>query len=417
MRTDRRSFLRGAVAAASAVSATRLDARQQHVHPSPPPAPATPARETPPSPSLPGVSRVETPDLPTLGWQMSGRVKEFHLTAAPVRTEFMTGRPVDAWGFNGSMPGPTIEITQGDRVRIFVKNGLPEPFSMHWHGLEVPIDMDGTPGISQEAIPPGGAFTYEFTIDQHGTFFYHSHMAMQELMGLIGLFIVQPKVADTPRIDRDFGLIWQGWSLLPNNTIPNTMAMEFNWLTINGKSGPATTPLIVRRGERVRIRNVNLSMDHHPLHLHGNTFHVTGTEAGRIPQSAWVPGNTVLVGVAQARDIEFVASREGDWMLHCHLPHHMVNNMVAMAGPMMHGPSATPPRPPGRLGEPDPALVRGFPQDMTMDVGEMPAKPELHGLPNGWTAGMMGMMTLVRVLSPEMFGHIDAMRAAARGRA
>ena len=363
------------------------------------------------------MSRVETPDLPTLGWQMSGGVKEFHLTAAPVRTEFMTGRPVDAWGFNGSMPGPTIEITEGDRVRIFVKNGLPEPFSMHWHGLEVPIDMDGTPGISQEAIPPGGSFTYEFTIDQHGTFFYHSHMAMQELMGLIGLFIVQPRVADTPRIDRDFGLIWQGWSLLPNNTIPNTMAMEFNWLTINGKSGPATTPLIVRRGERVRIRNVNLSMDHHPMHLHGNTFHVTGTEAGRIPQSAWVPGNTVLVGVAQARDIEFVASREGDWMLHCHLPHHMINNMVAMAGPMMHGPSPTPPRPPGRLGEPDPTLVPGFPQDMTMDVAEMPAKPELHGLPNGWTAGMMGMMTLVRVLSPEMFGHIDAMRAAARGRA
>ena len=385
MRTNRRSFLRGAVAAASAVSATRLDAGQQHVHPSPPPAPATPTRETPPSPSLPGVSRVETPDLPTLGWQVSGRVKEFHLTAAPVRTEFLTGRPVDAWGFNGSMPGPTIEITQGDRVRIFVKNELPEPFSMHWHGLEVPIDMDGTPGISQEAIPPGGSFTYEFTIDQHGTFFYHSHMAMQEL--------------------------------LPNNTIPNTMAMEFNWLTINGKSGPATTPLVVRRGERVRIRNVNLSMDHHPLHLHGNTFHVTGTEAGRIPQSAWVPGNTVLVGVAQARDIEFVASREGDWMLHCHLPHHMVNNMVVMAGPMMHGPSPTPPRPPGRPGEPDPTLVPGFPQDMAMDVGEMPAKPELHGLPKGWTAAMMGMMTLVRVLSPEMFGHVDAMRAAARGRA
>jgi FtsP/CotA-like multicopper oxidase with cupredoxin domain len=417
MRTNRRSFLRGAIAAASAASAARLDAGQQHVHPSPPAAPATPSRETLPPRSLPGVSRVETPDLPTLGWQMSGGVKEFHLTAAPVRTEFMTGRPVDAWGFNGLMPGPTIEITQGDRVRIVVKNGLPEPFSMHWHGLEVPIDMDGTPGISQEAIPPGGSFTYEFTIDQHGTFFYHSHMAMQELMGLIGLFIVQPRVADMPRIDRDFGLIWQGWSLLPNNTIPNTMAMEFNWLTINGKSGPATTPLIVRRGERVRIRNVNLSMDHHPLHLHGNTFHVTGTEAGRIPQSAWVPGNTVLVGVAQARDIEFVASREGDWMLHCHLPHHMVNNMVAMAGPMMHGPSPTPPRPPGRFGEPDPTLVPGFPQDMTMDMTEMPAKPELHGLPNGWTAGMMGMMTLVRVLSPEMFGHIDAMRAAARGRA
>ena len=412
MRTNRRCFLQGAIAAAGAVSATRVDGGQQHVHPAPPP-----ASPRPPAPQSSGVSRVETPDVPTLGWQMSGAVKEFHLTAGPVRTEFMTGRPVDAWGFNGSMPGPTIEITQGDRVRIVVKNDLPEPFSMHWHGLEVPIEMDGTPGISQEAIPPGGSFTYEFTIDQHGTFFYHSHMAMQELMGLIGLFVVQPRVADTPRIDRDFGLIWQGWSLLPDNAIPNTMAMEFNWLTINGKSGPATTPLIVKRGERVRIRNVNLSMDHHPLHLHGNTFHVTGTEAGRIPQSAWVPGNTVLVGVAQARDIEFVASREGDWMLHCHLPHHMVNNMVAMAGPMMHKPSPTPPRPPGRLGEPDPTLVPGFPQDMTMAMGEMPAKPELHGLPKGWTAAMMGMMTLVRVLSPEMFGHVQAMRDAARGRA
>jgi manganese oxidase len=413
MRTNRRSFLRGALAAASTVSATRLDAAQQHVHPPPLQSP----QKVAPSPQPSGASRVETPDLPTLGWQMVGGVKEFHLVATPVRTEFMTGRPVDAWGFNGSMPGPTIEIMQGDRVRIVVKNELPEPFSMHWHGLEVPIEMDGTPGISQQAIPPGGSFIYEFTIDQHGTFFYHSHMAMQEMMGLIGLFIVLPRVADSPRIDRDFGLIWQGWALRPDNTIPNTMAMEFNWLTINGKSGPATTPLIVKRGERVRIRNVNLSMDHHPLHLHGNTFHVTGTEAGRIPQSAWVPGNTVLVGVAQARDIEFVASREGDWMLHCHLPHHMVNNMVAMTGPMMHGASPTPARPPGRFGEPDPTLVPGFPQDMAMEVGEMPAKPELHGLPRAWTAGMMGMMTLVRVLSPEMFGHIDAMRIAARGRA
>ncbi len=217
-------------------------------------------------------------------------VKEFHLVAEPVKTEFLPGRHVDAWGFNGHMPGPTIEITEGDRVRFLVHNKLPEPFSMHWHGLEVPIEMDGGPGISQEPIAPGGMFTYEFTVHQHGTFFYHSHMAMQELMGMVGFFIAHPRVPEAPRVDRDFGLIWQGWSLLPNNTIPNTMAMEFNWLTMNGKAGPAATPMIVKLGERVRVRNVNLSMDHHPLHLHGNTFVVTGSEAGRIPQEAVAAG-------------------------------------------------------------------------------------------------------------------------------
>jgi ribosomal protein L37AE/L43A len=129
-------------------------------------------------------------------------------------------------------------------------------------------------------------------------------------------------------------MILQGWALLPNNDVPNTFSMEFNWLTLNGKSAPATTPLLVKKGERVRIRIVNLGMDHHPIHLHGMQFYVTGTEGGRVPESAWFPGNTVIVGVAQARDVEFVAQYEGDWMLHCHLPHHMMNQMVSMVGPM-----------------------------------------------------------------------------------
>src|SRR5688572_9535515 len=110
--------------------------------------------------------------------------------------------------------------------------------------------------------------------------------------------------------------------------------MEFNWLTINGKAGPATTPMIVKLGERVRIRMVNLGMDHHPMHIHGTQFYVTGTEGGRVPETAWFPHNTVLVGVAQARDIEFDAVNPGDWMLHCHLPHHMMNQMVSMVGPV-----------------------------------------------------------------------------------
>ncbi len=285
---------------------------------------------------------IHTPDLPKLPYKMEDGVKVFHLIAEPVRVEFLPksswsdARVVDVWGYNGSCPGPTIEIVAGDRVRILFTNKLPEPTTPHWHGLEVPMSMDGVPGIGQQLIMPGETYTYEFTINQNGTFFYHSHMVMQEMLGMIGLFIVHPKNPHEPRVDKDFAFILQEWAILPNNTVPNTLAMEFNWLTMNGKAGPATTPVIVKQGERVRIRIVNLGMDHHPMHLHGHQFYVTGTEGGRAPESTWYPGNTVLVGVAQARDVEFDAKYEGDWMLHCHLPHHMMNQMVSMVGPMAH---------------------------------------------------------------------------------
>ena len=277
---------------------------------------------------------VQTPDARDLPFRMDGNVKEFHLIAEPVKQEIIPGRVVDLWGYNGSAPGPTIQITRGDRVRIIVDNHLPEATSMHWHGFEVPRDMDGAPGSDQDPIAPGGRFVYEFTLNQDGTYFYHSHMAMQEMMGMIGAFIMHPKEAYRPRVDKDFAIIMQEYAILPNINVPNSMNMEFNWLTFNGKSGPATTPLIVRHGERVRIRLINLGMDHHPIHLHGHQFVVTGTEGGRQPETTWGPGNTVLVGVAQSRDVEFVANNPGDWMLHCHLPHHMMNQMSSNVGPM-----------------------------------------------------------------------------------
>ena len=345
--------------------------------------------------------RVVTPDLPRLPFTRDGAVKVFRLRAEPVRTEFVPGRVVDAWGFNGSVPGPTIEVNEGDSVRIVVENHLPEVFAPHWHGLEVPRGMDGVPGIEQDPIEPGESFTYEFTLHQNGTFFYHSHMAMQEMMGMIGFFIVHPRVAHAPAVDRDFGIILQEWMIQPNNTVPNTLAMEFNWLTMNGKSGPATTPLIVKRGERVRLRLVNLGMDHHPIHLHGNQFVVTGTEAGRVDGPFTMRENTVLVGVAQARDVEFVAQYTGDWMLHCHMPHHMMNQMVAMVGPMMVDPAAKE------------SKVPGYPQDMWMPMDDMAGKkPELYGLRENWSGAMMGMMTLVRVVEPDVFAKIEALRAA-----
>ena len=277
---------------------------------------------------------VVTTDIGDLPYTMDGGTKVFRLVAEVIRQQISPMKSVDLWGFSGSAPGPTIQVNQGDRVRVVFENHLPEPTSMHWHGFEDTIANDGMPGISQPPLKPGGLFVYEFDIHQEGTYFYHSHMAMQEMAGMLGGFVMHPKEPYHPHCDKDFLIHLQEYAVLPSNTIPNTMNMEFNWLLLNGKAGPANTPLIVRLGDRVRIRFVNLGMDHHPMHMHGHTFFVTGTEGGRIPVAAWWPGNTVLVGVAQARVIEFVANNPGDWMLHCHLPHHMMNQMSSNVGKM-----------------------------------------------------------------------------------
>ncbi len=199
---------------------------------------------------------------------------------------------------------------------------------MHWHGLEVPYGNGRLAVYIAKARPsPAAASSTNSRYIRKERISIIRIGAMQEMMGMIGLFILHPEKPYQPRVDHDYGIVLQEWAILPNSTVPNTANMEFNWLTFNGISAPSTTPLIARLGSRVRIRIVNLGMDHHPMHLHGNQFVVTGTEAGRSPESTWRRENTVLVGVAQARDIEFDAKYLGDWMLHCHLPHHMMNSM------------------------------------------------------------------------------------------
>jgi FtsP/CotA-like multicopper oxidase with cupredoxin domain len=164
MQSSRRLFLRGLASVAGAASAQTASA--QHVHPAPPtqtaPVPqAAPASPAPPNELGPGIVSVVTPDVPNMPWRLENGVKVFDLRVEHVRTELIPGRVMNGWGFNASIPGPTIQVTEGDRVRLKVENRLPEPFSMHWHGLEIPNDMDGMPGISQEAIPPNGRFVYE----------------------------------------------------------------------------------------------------------------------------------------------------------------------------------------------------------------------------------------------------------------
>jgi FtsP/CotA-like multicopper oxidase with cupredoxin domain len=293
-------------------------------------APQKPPPAKPPASEM-GQRTVVTPNGTTLPWKLVDGVKVFHLVAQEVRHEFAPGLIGRCWGYNGQVHGPTIEAVEGDRVRIYVTNRLPAPTTIHWHGIHLPSGMDGVSGMTQRSIEPGETFRYEFTLTQHGTFMYHPHHdeMVQMAMGLMGMFVVHPKARTTPAPDRDFAILLSEWKITPGVERPDPNEMiDFNVLTFNAKVFPATAPLVVKRGERVRIRIGNLSAtDHHPIHLHGNSFRVVETDGGAIPEAGQWPETTVLVPVGSTRTIEFIASHAGDWALHCHMTHHTMNQM------------------------------------------------------------------------------------------
>jgi FtsP/CotA-like multicopper oxidase with cupredoxin domain len=272
--------------------------------------------------------RVVTPNGASLPWRMDGNVKVFHLVAEPVKREFAPGMIVDAWGYNGLTPGPTIEAFEGDRVRVLVTNKLPERTSVHWHGVLLPNGMDGVAGLNQPHIEPGETYQYEFTLRQHGTLMYHPHSdeMVQMALGMMGLFIVHPRAPEN--IDRDFAIMLHEWFIEPGTSRPNPAVMtDFNLFTFNSRIWPGTDPLVVKTGDRVRVRFGNLSMDSHPIHLHGYQFQIAATDGGRIPPAGRWPATTVNVPVGATFDIEFVADAPGDWAFHCHKSHHTMNAM------------------------------------------------------------------------------------------
>ncbi len=260
-------------------------------------------------------------------------VKVFHLIAEPIEWELATGLTVTAWSYNGTYPGPLIEVTEGDRVRIYVTNRLPAPTSVHWHGVILPCGMDGVSGLTQPAIPPGETFLYEFTFADSGTFMYHSHhdTMTQEGMGLAGMIVVHKRETDpAQRPDRDFPILLQEWTVDVGTAKNNPLdGSGFNILTMNGKVMPATEPLVAQLEDKVWIRFGNLSaMSHHPIHLHGYNFKVIGSDGGWAPDSSILtPETTVLVAVGKVQVIEFVANNPGDWIFHCHMTHHIMNQM------------------------------------------------------------------------------------------
>jgi len=280
---------------------------------------------------------VITPNGSTLPWTMKDGVKEFRLTIDVIKQEIAPGMVINAWGYNGRTPGPTIEAVEGDRVRILVTNNLPEPSAVHWHGLILPSGMDGVGGLSQPYIMPGETFAYEFTLRQHGTEMYHSHGDEMTQIGLgaMGFFIIHPR-KEPVKIDRDYAIFLNEWFVPPGASTPDPNVMtDFNIFTFNSRAYPGTEPLVAQTGERVRIRFANVGQESHPIHLHGHNFQVVATDGGDVPVSARMPETTVSVFPGQTRDIEFIANA-GDWALHCHRRHHPMNAM-GHEGPNMLG--------------------------------------------------------------------------------
>lgn len=285
-------------------------------------------------PHAPGNGRPFHPVVTLNGWSLPWRmrhgVKEFHLVAEPVVREIAPGMTANLWGYNGQSPGPTIEVVEGDRVRIYVTNRLPEATSVHWHGQRLPNGMDGVSGLTQPAIPPGKTFVYEFEAKRAGTFMYHPHAdeMVQMAMGMMGFWVTHPKNPDFMRVDRDYVFLINAYDIDPGSYTPKVATMlEHNLWTFNSRVFPGIAPMVAGLNERVRIRVGNLSMTNHPIHLHGHEFAVTGTDGGWVPPAARWPEVTTDIAVGQMRAIEFVADAPGNWAFHCHKSHHTMNAM------------------------------------------------------------------------------------------
>ena len=324
---SRRDFFRlaGAGIAASAVSKVSMAALPEIV---------SAEQANTQAPLQPNTGRPYNPVVTlngwSLPWRMNNGVKEFHLVAEPVLREIAPGMKAHLWGYNGQSPGPTIEVVEGDKVRIYVTNRLPEKTSIHWHGQPLPNGMDGVSGLTQPPILPGKTFMYEFEAKRAGTFMYHPHAdeMLQMAMGMMGSWVTHPKNPKFMPVDRDFIFLLNAYDIDPGSYTPKVSTMlDFNLWTWNSRAFPGIDPIVVGKNDRVRIRIGNLTMTNHPIHLHGHEFQVTGTDGGWVPASARWPEVTTDIGVGQMRAVEFVADNPGDWAFHCHKSHHTMNAM------------------------------------------------------------------------------------------
>lgn len=261
--------------------------------------------------------------------------KEITLTAQTSNLEISAGEILPVWTFNNSVPGPQIRVKQGDQVNITLKNELPDPVSIHWHGVPVPNAMDGIPGVTQNAVQPGQSFVYNFKADVPGTYWYHSHQdgVNQVDKGLYGAFVVESKEVN---VDREYTLVLDEWMSSSSSDMDmsssedHDMSMMYDVFTINGKTGSAVEKLIVKKDEKVRIRLINAGFMSHNMHLHGHEFKVTATDGQPINNPNVVKDQLVVIAPGERYDLEFIADRPGQWILEDHGSGAPVKGMKAV---------------------------------------------------------------------------------------
>lgn len=281
----------------------------------------------------------EDKGLQELSFTREGNTKVFHLTAQPTKWKLFGNTYATAWAYNGTVPGPLIHVTEGDSVKIIVKNNLPEPTTIHWHGILVPNNMDGIPDETQKPILPGKSFIYEFIAKPAGTFWYHSHFNTDKQLsiGLSGAFIIEPRGGLDPKPDIDKVLMLNEWRVISGQTYPAMPAtdMDGNLFTINGKAFPDTENVNAKVGQKVRLRFIGSGQLIHPMHLHGFPFKIVATDGNDVPASAQWTKDVVSVAPGERYDVAFTPDRPGKWMLHCHIPHHTTNFHKEPGGLMM----------------------------------------------------------------------------------
>ncbi len=308
----------------------------------------------------------------------TGQTRRFELTVAETKWELLPGVTTQAITFNGTVPGPTIRVTEGDTVEIDVKNTLSEATSIHWHGLHVPNDQDGVSGVTQDPIAPGATYAYRFTAPHAGTFMYHAHgpnSREQIDRGLYAPFVIDPQGGDPLRPDAEYTLAIGNWMVGGDMAAMGAMSMDYDYFTINGKSYPATAPITVSEGDLIRLRFINPSQTVHPMHLHGMDMAVVAKDGEPLttPQRL----NVLDIDPGDTYDVVFRADNPGTWLLHCHDLHHATNNGQEPGGLIVPitvtAKDATPPAsptPPSPSQTPDPSPTTG--PTMAPDMSGMP---------------------------------------------
>ena len=263
-------------------------------------------------------------------------VKEFALSTGVVRWNLLPDLEVGAYAYNGQVPGPLIRVEPQDRIRVRVRNELPEATTVHWHGLILPIEQDGVPELSQPPIEPGGEHVYEFDVpDTPGTYFYHTHLGAdrQQPLGLYGALIIDDP-EPLPEVASEHIIALGEWTVHDGETYP-AMQLEGmlpNYFTFNGKSYPATETAEAKVGDRILFRLIGSGQFIHPIHIHGGPFEIVATDGNPVPEGARLTKDTVLVGPGERYDVVWTARSPGKWLLHCHINHHVTNDGAEIDG-------------------------------------------------------------------------------------